>query len=64
MRFADGRRTFVDLKGGIEGVLVESIQAEETLFSTAMLSAGFLALFTFDLSWPTRRWGARTEVKK
>ena len=32
-----------------EELLVESIQAEENLFSTAMLFAGFLALFTFDL---------------
>ena len=32
-----------------EELLVESIQAEENLFSTAMLFAGFLALFAFDL---------------
>jgi zinc transporter, ZIP family len=32
-----------------EELLVESIQAEENLFSTAMLFAGFLAVFTFDL---------------
>jgi zinc transporter, ZIP family len=32
-----------------EELLVESIQAEESLFSTAMLFAGFLALFAFDL---------------
>ena len=32
-----------------EELLVEAIQAEENLFSTAMLFAGFLALFTLDL---------------
>ena len=32
-----------------EELLVESIQAEENLFSTATLFAGFLAIFTFDL---------------
>ena len=32
-----------------EELLVEAIQAEENLFSTAMLFAGFFAIFTFDL---------------
>lgn len=32
-----------------EELLVESIQAEESLFSTAMLFAGFLALFALEL---------------
>jgi zinc transporter, ZIP family len=32
-----------------EELLVEAIQAEENLFSTTMLFAGFLALFAFDL---------------
>jgi hypothetical protein len=39
-----------------EELQVESIQAEENLFSIAMLFAGFLVVFAFRLVGPT--WGA------
>lgn len=41
-----------------EELLVESIQAEESLFSTAMLFAGFLVVLAFKLVGPN--WGAVT----
>lgn len=41
-----------------EELLVESIQAEESLFSTAMLFAGFLVVLAFKLIGPN--WGAVT----
>jgi ZIP family zinc transporter len=41
-----------------EELLVESIQAEESLFSTAMLFAGFLVVLAFKLIGPT--WSSVT----